>query len=145
MEKVKKKYDVMVQALDTLSKAIENLKNVDKDFDQSSERYQDHVLAYRDSVVKRFEYCADNIWKYIRLYLEEVKLVSFKTNSPKDTFRTAFQAKFLTEEQTELALEMITSRNHTSHIYKEEFADFVATKAPVYCELMISILEKMKP
>ncbi|MFH0898775.1 MAG: nucleotidyltransferase substrate binding protein [bacterium] len=149
MDKVKSKYDKLVQAVKTLEQAIEDLNNIDKIIDRSIERDSEAFLnvvgIYRDSIVKRFEYCVDLLWKYVRLYLENVKQLSIETNTPKDSFRHAFQARILTKEETELALEMVQSRNQTSHIYKEEIADFVAKRAPKYYGLMLVFLSKTRP
>jgi hypothetical protein len=43
-------------------------------------------------------------------------------------------------------MEMIESRNTTSHIYKEEYADFLATKAVnKYYHLIDTIIKKLNP
>ena len=144
MEQVKKKYEQMMQAVNTLECAIDNLKNIGRI------RIEPGYLidiedSLRDSVVKRFEYCTDLLWKYVKTYLEEIQSVILETSTPREIFRTALRVEILTEGEVEQVLEMIKMRNHTSHIYKQEIADFVAKKAPEFYALMRVILQKTKP
>ncbi len=81
---------------------------------------------------------------YIAVYLEKQGFdVTIKT--PRNIFRVAGQSQILTDEQVSQALEMLESRNQTTHIYKEEFAEVVAKRIPIFCLLMQKIMELMKP
>lgn len=61
------------------------------------------------------------------------------------SLRACGQCGLISERNTELALEMIESRNLTSHMYKEEIATIVRGGAQEYYAMMIAILEKAKP
>jgi nucleotidyltransferase substrate binding protein (TIGR01987 family) len=43
----------------------------------------------RDSAIQRFEFCLDLSWKTLQTYLKDNK--GIVSNSPKDTFREAYQ------------------------------------------------------
>ena len=79
----------------------------------------------------------------MKAYLEEVKNVSMETTAPSDIVRHAVRIKLLTPEEGEAIIDMVKIRNKTSHIYKEEVADFTAQKSPEHYLLMQSVLEKM--
>lgn len=133
-----------MQMLETLDRAIlvYNKKNL---FTSPIGYEEDLVIGLRSAVIQSFEYCTDYLWKYMKVYLEQVKNVSMETTSPSDVIRHAVQIKLLSAQEAEAVIEMIKVRNKTSHIYKEEFADFTALKAQEYCLLMQHILTKMKP
>jgi len=144
MEKIVKKYEKMLQALDSLRRALENFKQLET-ITQSPIDIEELKEALRDSVIKRFEYCADHLWKYIQLYLETTLNFTLEKGGPTFTLKMCLPARLLHEEEIEQAVQMIKDRNYTSHIYQEEIADFIAKKAPGYYSLMKIILEKIKP
>lgn len=51
----------------------------------------------------------------------------------------------MSEEDVELGMLMIDSRNRTSHLYKEEIAQEIADKIHEYYKLMRKIVDKIKP
>ncbi len=144
MEIVKSKYELMVQMLETLSRAISAYDK--REFFISPAGYEDDlIVGLRSAVIQSFEYCTDHLWKYMKVYLEQIKNVAMETTSPSDVVRHALRIKLLSEHEAEAIIEMIKIRNKTSHIYKEEFADFTADKAEEHYQLMFNILKKMRP
>ena len=142
MENVRNKYVGMVQMLDSLKRALAAYDK--RNFFTSPLGYEDDlVVGLRSAVIQSFEYCTDHFWKYMKVYLEQVKNVSMETTSPSDVVRHAVRIKLLTPEEAEAIIEMIKMRNKTSHIYKEEVADFTAEKAHEHYLLMQNVLEKM--
>ncbi len=134
----------MVQMLETFGRALAAYdKRAVLTLPQGYE--DDVIIGLRSAVIQSFEYSSDHLWKYMKLYLEQIKNVSMEVISPSDTIRHAVQAKLLTAAEGESIIEMIKVRNKTTHIYKEEVADFTAKKAGEYYQLMQHVLAKMKP
>ena len=132
MEKsLKLKYDVACKALNTLKNILE--KEIPEDLSD----------VFRDSVIKRFEYSVDTIWKYEKRFLKE--RYGVEQNSPKSVFRECLTNGILSEEETVQALEMVDARNLTSHTYHEELADDICQRAKNYFTLLETLLERTKP
>ncbi len=62
MDRLQLRYKFVKKALDRLEEAIERLTAI---ANPSTEDYR----FVRDSAIKRFELCADVLWKYVKLYL----------------------------------------------------------------------------
>lgn len=62
MEKIEKKYEILLKALSTLEEIISREKK-----EYGSNLY----TTERDATIKRFEYCHDILWKYLKLFLEK--------------------------------------------------------------------------
>lgn len=134
MEKLVEKLEVADRALQTLE---DSLTRYTESADYDETRYKE----YRDSLVKRFEYSLDILWKTAKSYLFEVHGVSVA--SPKPVFRECFSAKLLTESEAEQFLDMVDARNMTSHMYREVIADELYKMIPAYCTLMRILLDQM--
>ena len=80
--------------------------------------------------------------KYIKSYLYE----KFGSNvkSPKETFRESFKQNIISDIETELALQMVDSRNETSHRYDETKAKEISLLIPKYYALLVQFLEVTK-
>lgn len=99
--------------------------------------------AHRDSVIKRFELSLDTFLKYLKFFLEETKGVV--QNSPKPIMRECYRNGIITEDEGNLALAMIDTRNLTSHIYREEIAEQIVHQIPAYYKFMQRVLIKTQP
>lgn len=139
MEKLEIKYAGLGNALAAFEEAIKRFKRVEQSSDQ------EELDTYRDSVIKRFEFSIDFSWKYLKQYMEEVLGIVLEKSGPKPTFREAFKGKIINEDQTRFAIEMVDSRNLTSHIYREEVADKICARASEYLQLMQKIFKKIQP
>lgn len=137
MAQIKQKLATIERALQSLSKSIELLYNYEK----QKTGNEDIALALRDSVIQRFEYCTDLFWKVVKIYLEEVEKVTLAAYSPAGIIRSAVEARIITEAQGLECLEMINSRNLTSHIYREEIAQNIVSKVPAYFSLMGNLVQ----
>jgi nucleotidyltransferase substrate binding protein (TIGR01987 family) len=73
----------------------------------------------QEGIVQRFEYTFELAWKSLkdRLYYE-----GYDETSPRAVIRRSFEAKYLTEEETELWLESLEQRNLLSRTYDEAAA-----------------------
>jgi len=94
----------------------------------------------RDSAIQRFEFTFELTWKTIKVYLEE-KMGAKGPYFPKETFRNAFQAGLIDDDPR--WLEMVDTRNKTSHIYNEKMAEEVYSKLSQYVPLIDAVLKKL--
>ena len=156
MEKLRKKYESLSKALTTLSSAIEFLNVVEShcsspdatlcpDDSNTLLSCSNTYLAARDSMIQRFEYCSDMLWKYLKEYLLKVHKVAPEYQSPKYIIQTSAKVGIISEEESRVSLDMVDSRNMTSHIYREEIAQTIAHSIPQYYQLMASIVGRIKP
>lgn len=149
--------------MDRLEKRFEHLSNAVGNFDQALRQYKkwqtvinpektellgiDHegiVNNLHDSMVQRFEYSIDLLWKYIKSYLDEKLNIFPDVLSPDNVIRQAGKARLLSENDTKIMLEMIKKRNLISHIYHEEIAQILSSVLPMYLTTMQKILDNIK-
>jgi nucleotidyltransferase substrate binding protein (TIGR01987 family) len=149
MEKLSIKKTVFKKALASLERAVEQYKraNTLSDCNDSCAFvFQDKVelvRTTRDSMIQRFEYCVDSSWKCLKIRLETIEKVTLPITSPREIFRAACNARMISEQETQQALEMIDARNIASHRYKEEEAELLAGKIDRYYLLLQTIAQKI--
>ena len=96
----------------------------------------------RDSAIKRFEYVFELCWKTSKLFLREEFGVDIF--SPKECFRELRKNKLISDEETELLLEMTDDRNEIIHTYNENFSDKLYDKiAQKYYQLITKIYKSL--
>ena len=145
MEKLELKYNDFVAALATLHVALRRFSDCMKNADMKKEEDHETADLIRDAVIQRFEYCFELAWKYVAVYLQERSGIALEQYSPNYIFRKACHAGLITESETAQALQMVVDRNKTSHTYKEEVADYIATiSAPKYFEFMQILVDRFK-
>ena len=83
----------------------------------SQERYSE---LERAGLVQMFEFTLELSWGTLKdlLFYE-----GFEVRTPRDAIRRAFEAGYLTEEETETLLEALIKRNVLSHAYDEKTAE----------------------
>ena len=143
---LKKEHEQFLRALKTLEAAIFTMKELEirgKSFNPRVD-YEDEYRTYRDSLVKRFTYTIELFWKYIKNYLEVAQVLT-GLKIPSEVMREAFSLRLLSEDETEKILEMIKSRNMTSHIYIEEIAERLAVQIPDYAQVLKEVIVRLKP
>ena len=92
-------------------------------------------------MIQAFEYTHELAWKTMKDFLEEKG--SAKIYGSKDATREAFQAELIVDGET--WMQMIKSRNDTSHTYNEETADEIAMDIKErYFDLFVAFGAKMK-
>lgn len=140
------KYEQIVKALITLEKAINILALLARDGKSYNPHatYEEEYCTYRDSVIQRFEYSVDLFWKYLKKYLEDAHVLT-DIKVPGEVIRTAKSNGLISTEEAETIIAMIKSRNMTSHIYVEEFADFLAKEIPRYYATLNIVIKKLTP
>jgi len=100
--------------------------------------------SLRDSLIQRFEFCAELFWKTLRRYEEEKLGLLVEANAPRPVIMAACKARVISEDDTERFLELIKSRNFTSHIYKEEVADRMSVLIPGFYLVMKKYADTLK-
>jgi nucleotidyltransferase substrate binding protein (TIGR01987 family) len=149
MEQLMFRYKALTNALKSLSTMLsllnkaEDEKNKNKFLDPFN--HEEITKGLRDSLIKRFEYTNEMLWKYMKTYLEKVVKKTPKIIGPRSIARAACNAKLITEQQAQKAIDMIDYRNLTSHIYKEEIAIKIRNVIPEYYKLIKAIIDKLKP
>jgi nucleotidyltransferase substrate binding protein (TIGR01987 family) len=98
---------------------------------------EDELIAHRDALIQRFEFCYDLTWKYLRQLLKEKH--GIEANSPRKVFQECYAQKILTNDETVQLLEMIDARNETSHVYDENMAERVSQKIVHYSAFLIKL------
>lgn len=78
-----------------------------------------HEKWLRDSVIQRFEYSIEWIWKFLKYFLLEEYWED--ESSPKMIIKTSFKNWILPDMK--IFIDMIEKRNRLSHDYHEEFAE----------------------
>ncbi len=144
MEKVTKKIAVLGDALETLRDSIDLFRECEATaIKNPTPRNKKFALGMRDSVIQRFEYCTDLFWKVLKFYLEDIEKVAVGVASPRGVIRAAVTARVIIEAEGQQCMEMIESRNKTSHIYHEEIAHDIAQDIPAFYSLIKTILDKV--
>ena len=115
------------KAFRKLSEAIAFIKrNVDeKEIDihtENTEEILDEIL--KEGLIQRFEYTHKLAWNVMKDFLAEIG--DIQIYGSKDATREAFNTGLI--EDGDVWMEMIKSRNKTSHTYNEETADEIFTK-----------------
>jgi nucleotidyltransferase substrate binding protein (TIGR01987 family) len=115
------------KALRKLSEAVDYIKKnlaekkTDLDY-ENAEEILDEIL--KEGLIQRFEYTHELAWNVMKDFLSEIGEI--KIYGSKDATREAFKAELI--EKGDVWMEMIKSRNETSHTYNEETADEICTK-----------------
>lgn len=145
MERVKEKIEILSNVLTTLDEAIQLFNEyTDSVVAQHILRNEQILLAMRDSMIQRFEYCTDLFWKTLRMYLEWSEKIDVAINSPRGIVREAVKAKVISEHEGAECMSMIECRNKTSHMYHAQLAHDIAQHIPQYYELIKKLTQRIK-
>lgn len=90
----------------------------------------------RDSAIQRFEFTFELFWKVLKQYAAREGI---EVNSPRASIREAFRLKIIGSNP--LYLEMLESRNLSSHTYEEELAEEIFSLLPAYARAMQEAVE----
>lgn len=134
MESLKIKSEAVLQALKTLQESMEIAE-------QSKGTI--YHQGQNDSVVQRFEYSIEELWKLLRSYLQVVCLIDVPSNRPRDVLRLTANANIITDNEIEKLLESLGDRNMTSHAYHERLAIAILTRIPAHYEVMKTIADRL--
>ena len=138
MEKLNKKYADLVKIHKALGMSVNRYKKAisdSEDIETQEER--------RDSTIKRFELTYDLLWKYLREYIATAQGITF--DSPRKVFQQCLASSITNEQETKQLLQLIESRNLTTHVYDVELADEVALQISHYFNLIHTIIMRINP
>lgn len=138
MEELILKYNAMRKALKTLEKILYKI-----DVLSQSKLDEEMSILIRDSIIKRFEYCIDSFWKFLKLYLEEVQKIDVEIASPRNILRLSLESGIITNSEHKILVDAISDRNLTSHSYNEVLAHKIQQRIPPYFVTMKTILNKL--
>ena len=145
MEKINQKLTTMIEALGTLKESINLFDDYQTSYAQEPTKKNELLFkGLRDSMIQRFEYCTDLFWKVLKIYLQDVEKVELPTFAPRGIIREAVKAKTISEEEGEQSIDMVNSRNESSHIYHEEIAENIAQKVPGFYTLLSTVLDRVQ-
>lgn len=94
----------------------------------------------RDAAIKRYELCYELAWKSIQEAMRELGLEVCK--SPRTCFQFAFQQGWISDQG--LFVDMMRSRNLTTHTYDEDLAESIYAQLPQYLIGLQGLLENMQ-
>lgn len=121
------KYNELCRQLKAASKRLEEVMK---------EKKTDII---RDSAIQRFEFTYELVWKMLKADLQFRGIKDLY--SPKDIFKAAFQNRIIDNDPK--WLDMVDTRNETSHLYKESMADEVYKKLPIYLQLIKNLIKEI--
>jgi nucleotidyltransferase substrate binding protein (TIGR01987 family) len=115
------------KALSKFNQAVEILKSTNDNLDGTE---LEEVI--KEGLIQRFEYTHELAWKVMKDYAEYQG--SYEIKGSRDATREAFQMKLI--NQADSWMDMIESRNYTSHTYNEETAEEIIDNIiSVYADL----------
>ena len=95
----------------------------------------------KQGLIKSFEYTYELAWNTIKDFLEYQGITDIIGS--RDTFREAFKVGIITDAET--WLDMLKSRNRTSHPYNEEIANEICNSiVDKYFSLFVALKDKIK-
>lgn len=115
-------YKKALRKLEEAAKRIEEDYEVDEEGNIDKDDFLDDII--KEGVIQRFEYTHELAWNVMKDYLNEIG--GIKVLGSKDSTRQALAGQLITHG--EVWMEMIQSRNQTSHTYNEEVADGIFRK-----------------
>ncbi|MBN3582850.1 nucleotidyltransferase substrate binding protein [Algoriphagus aestuarii] len=121
------RFSNFVKALLKLSQAVEY---INQNFLQEDEPIDNSDLGYvldemiKEGLIQRFEYTHELAWNVMKDYA--IYQGNTNVGGSRDATREAFQLKLVSDGK--VWMDMIGSRNKTSHTYNEETADEIYSK-----------------
>ncbi|KKR97354.1 MAG: Nucleotidyltransferase substrate binding protein, HI0074 family [candidate division TM6 bacterium GW2011_GWE2_41_16] len=138
MDGLKEKYDIVLQAIRSLEEVLDEITK--------KENINPRIYKMiRDSLIQRFEYTSELLWKYLRLYIEEVYKIPINAPIPNEVYKIAHDTGLLSKQELASAQKILQDRNLTSHIYREVIAQEIAADIPAHYQFMKIIAERLQP
>lgn len=127
--------------MNKLTEKLTKFQNAINRLEEALTEYEEYGLSScRDGIIQRFEFCTELAWKSAREYLIEEGYVDI--NSPKAVMRQAYANNLVDDEQA--WIELLYSRNLTSHIYDEPTANEIFTNIKnKYLQLFNDLVKKL--
>ena len=106
---MKKNYEKLVKSLQRLKEQYKNYLS------NKEERSELDKEGLKESVIRRFEFCNDNLWKHLNKYLQEKEKLVDIPNSPNGTFRTVYETNLIDEKMFERFMNYSSLRCMAAH------------------------------
>ena len=139
MEKIDISYATVKQAYSTLQEAINDFLEIEKT-DNKNTRL---LRTFRDSVIKRFEFCYEVLWKYGKAYL--LMYHQEEALSPKKVFSALYQKRIISQAESTGLRKISDVRNLTTHTYNEENSIEAVQEIIEHYKAFEKILPKIAP
>ena len=134
MERVRKKYKDVRDALETLNESLSLINDP---------KYQEIYTIILNGTLHSFEYSFDKFRKFLKKYLQEHKLLDISAANTRTLIREAFNANVIDEENYKNLLECLKDRNFTSHAYKKFLAEKILNRMTNHYKTMMKIMDKL--
>ena len=139
MEKIEAKYDDLLKIHSALSISIKRYREALADPSIDHETQEER----RDSLIKRFELTYDLLWKYLHEYIDAIQGAA--ADAPRKVFQQCLSLGITDAEETQELIDMIESRNLTTHTYNIDVANDVAADIQKYYALIHALIIKLLP
>ena len=118
---------------------LENLENATERLKAALEYDPLELDIVMDAVIRRFEFTFETAWKSVKL---AAKAVGYDCKSPKGCLKLAYRMGWIEDE--ERWLELLESRNMTSHTYDQEIAMEVYETVKENFQVFRSLLRELR-
>ncbi|HBL98130.1 TPA: hypothetical protein DDZ86_00635 [Candidatus Dependentiae bacterium] len=136
MEKLSLRRETTLKSLATLKESLELMK---------TEAAKNYHRSFRDSVIQRFKYTFDTLWKYCAVFLTQIKKTPFeKIGSPRTVFSLLHKEALITDIELTTFYQMLEYRNNTTHTYRESIAEAILHETQRYYDLMIAVTKRLE-
>ena len=113
-----------------IRQSMENLEKALNRLGEALDEANDNALMI-DGTIQRFEFTVELFWKTLK---RSLAAEGIEANSPKETLKQAYAAKWLNDET--IWLQMLKDRNETSHVYDEDKAREIYSHIKAYYKLL---------
>ena len=137
MESLNKRSGALTTALLSSSNAIVDFQKQNIDLSLSEYRKS------RDSLIQRFEYCADLFWKFLNDQLRIQMGIFVDIPRPKFVFKESCDTGLISSNELQTCIKLTEDRNHSSHAYHEELAEWISQRIPAYYQLMNTVAQRL--
>ncbi|MBU4446834.1 nucleotidyltransferase substrate binding protein [bacterium] len=124
-----------------LETAIKKFEEMLEAYRSKGDRQPLEQEAIQDSLIKRFEYTLEVVWKTCKRHLEEEGFTEATTGSPKSIMRLALEAGLIID--LEGWLSYIDVRQNYSHDYSEDKAERALDIAEAFYDDVIGLYQAM--
>lgn len=125
----------MLQKVENYRKAVERLREALSEFANNP-----NSTVIWDGVIHRFKFTFELAWKSLRKYLEDQRTDMIGILLSKQVFKAAYAAQIISDQQ--VWLDMLASRNITSHVYDDaQAAQVVADISDRYIGPLTALTE----
>lgn len=119
-----------------LDELINNLTNANDRLQESLSLEPTRI--HKDATIQRFEFTIELAWKTMQ---EAARFMGEEAASPREAIRVCARINLVLNP--ELWLSLLTARNLTAHVYKEDIADLVYEEAKKLPSLVSDLLARI--